>query len=95
MSTWTAVLDAFEARLDEVGRALADGEPGTVPPFAPPADPPPIPADVVPRAVALLQRSREMEQLIAQARVAVRARLDAPPPAPRAPGQASRFDMAV
>lgn len=94
---WTEALDAYEARLLAVRDAIAAGNPGAVPPFAPPVDLGPMPEAVVERATALLVASRDLERTIQQARAAVVGRLQARPTstASSAPRRASRLDVSV
>lgn len=93
VEAWTAVLDAYEARLVAIRDATAAGDPSAVPPFVAPAGLAPMPDAVVERARALLVRSRELEQVISQARAAVHARLTAPQE--RGPVRRSRLDISV
>lgn len=95
LADWTATLAAYADRLTRVGEAMATGEPSSVPPFEPPPDLGAIPARLLPHAWHLLERSQQLERTITEAQAAVRARLDAPAPTPRAPARASRLDVAI
>jgi len=65
-SPWPALLDAFEEQLRRQEAALRDGAeaPGTM--LLPPLEQP-LPADLVPRALSLLERCRELERRTAEA----------------------------
>jgi len=60
---WSAVLDAFEARIAEQRTALDRGEAGDVPAFEPPGDLGPIPDALLARAAAL---ALECDDLVAE-----------------------------
>lgn len=64
---WSAVLDAFEARLDAQYEALALGAPGVVPPFVAPPLANPLPDCLLDRAVALIARCRDLEDELTRA----------------------------
>jgi hypothetical protein len=60
-TTWTRVLDEYEARLDEQRACLDRGEAGYVEPFRPPAGLGPLPAELAARADDLLRQARDLE----------------------------------
>ena len=64
-SPWPALLDAFEEQLRRQEAALRDGAeaPGTM--LLPPLEQP-VPADLVPRALSLLGRCRDLERRAAE-----------------------------
>jgi hypothetical protein len=63
-SSWPALLDALEEQLRRQGAALRDGtEPP--PPVQLPGTVGGIPAELAPRAIALLDRCRDLEALVA------------------------------
>ena len=64
-SSWPALLDAFEEQLRRQEGALRDGSeaPGDM---ALPAQADAIPADLVPRALSLLDRCRRLERRAAE-----------------------------
>jgi hypothetical protein len=66
MTTFAAVLDDLDARIDAVLRALAAGETPTLPPFTPPRGAVPIAADL-PRYHEVMQRLAECQERLAAA----------------------------
>ncbi|WP_108664226.1 hypothetical protein [Euzebya rosea] len=91
---WAAALDAYETRLNAVRDALASGDLAGVPPFLPPDGLGTMPSVAVERAVALLERSRELERLVDRALSVVADKLEQRPTQP-APRRASRLDVTV
>lgn len=79
--TWSDALDALEARLADQRVALAEGQPDRLAPFTPPSGLGPLPEELLPRALRLLD---EQEALIAEltaARDAARAKVATTRPA--------------
>jgi hypothetical protein len=88
-ASWTRVLDDCEARLDALAATMTTATPPEISPFLPVATAEPIPAELVPRARALVDRSAELEQRLANERDRVRAELRRLPRMPRTPGPGS------
>ncbi|MEO2107740.1 MAG: hypothetical protein ABGZ36_19135 [Actinomycetota bacterium] len=93
-TAWEAALDSYEARLDAVGEAISSGDPAGVPPFLAPDDLGTMPSVAVERALRLLERSRELERIMARALTVVSDKLEHRPTQP-APRRASRLDVTV
>ena len=93
-TAWEPELDSYEARLDAVGEAISSGDPASVPPFLAPDDLGTMPSVAVERALRLLERSRELERIMARALTVVSDKLEHRPTQP-APRRASRLDVTV
>jgi hypothetical protein len=98
VTIWAATLDAFEQRLDAQERALDGGSHEAIPAFAPAPDLPPIPVDLVDRAVALVWRCRALEDRVTAALNDAKTQLQALADAAPAPAEAAEpvfFDSRV
>ena len=92
---WSEVLDRYERRLDDVERALAAGDPATVPAFEIPDGLPTIPAGVADRARALLARCEDLQRTVSRARTAVGRRLRSTATPVPAPTRHRRLDVSL
>ncbi|MDA8280859.1 MAG: hypothetical protein M0Z63_10660 [Actinomycetota bacterium] len=63
--TWPELLDAMERQLDAAARTVLDGAPPPPELLAVPAGP--LPEELVPRATALFEATRAMEQTVGRA----------------------------
>lgn len=68
---WSAILDRFEA---DIALAVSGSTPGR---WAPPADVGPVPAELLERAVRVLDAQREAQSILAKARDEAAAHRDA------------------
>ncbi len=75
MTSWAHVLDDCAARIDAATAALERGAPAEIPAFVPVEPPGPLPAELVERARALVDRSEALERRLEDERARVRAEL--------------------
>jgi hypothetical protein len=95
---WSATLDAFEQRLDAQERALDRGSHEPIPAFSPAPDLPPLPTEMVDRAVALVWRCRALEERVTAALTQAKEQLAALAEAAPTPADAAEpvfFDSRV
>ena len=98
MTIWAVTLDAFEQRLDAQERALDGGSHEPIPAFSPAPDLPPVPLEMVDRAVALVWRCRALEDRVTAALNEAKEQLQALADAAPAPADAAEpvfFDSRV
>jgi hypothetical protein len=92
---WSGILDDFECTLDVCEAAMdITSTSGPPAPFAPPVCAAPIPAELGPRATALLARSRDLHQRLQAEQDRIRGELQRLPRAVHDPAETgTTFDF--
>jgi hypothetical protein len=97
-SEWAKTLDAFEARVAAQWAALENRSLESVPAFAAPAVPGPMPDELVARATELVHRCRALEDTLSAALADARQQLEhlnETGPSPESPAEPVFFDSRI